>query len=43
MAATSKSPTMVTKGTTYYIGATESTDGDAIEGNVTLNVKLNRY
>ena len=30
---------MVTKGTTYYIGAREH-DGDAIEGEVTLNVKL---
>ena len=30
---------MVTKGTTYYIGAREY-DGDAIEGEVTLNVKL---
>ena len=30
----------VTKGTTYYIGAREY-DGNAIEGNVTLNVKLN--
>ncbi len=30
----------VTKGTTYYIGAREY-DGDAIEGEVTLNVKLN--
>ena len=29
----------VTKGTTYYIGAREY-DGNAIEGNVTLNVKL---
>ena len=29
----------VTKGTTYYIGARES-NGIAIEGNVTLNVKL---
>ena len=29
----------VTKGTTYYIGAREF-NGDAIEGNVTLNVKL---
>ena len=29
----------VTKGTTYYIGAREY-DGDAIEGNVTLNVKM---
>mgnify|MGYP002677187111 CR=1 FL=1 len=29
----------VTKGTTYYIGAREY-DGDAIEGEVTLNVKL---
>ena len=29
----------VTKGTTYYIGAREY-DGDAIEGNVTLNVKI---
>ena len=30
----------VTKGTTYYIGAREF-NGKAIEGNVTLNVKLN--
>ena len=30
----------VTKGTTYYIGAREGS-GNAIEGNVTLNVKLN--
>ena len=30
----------VTKGTTYYIGAREAS-GNAIEGNVTLNVKLN--
>ena len=30
---------MVTKGTTYYIGAREF-NGDAIEGEVTLNVKL---
>ena len=30
---------MVTKGTTYYIGAREY-DGDAIECNATLNVKL---
>ena len=30
----------VTKGTTYYIGAREY-NGNAIEGNVTLNVKLN--
>ena len=30
----------VAKGTTYYIGAREYS-GDAIEGNVTLNVKLN--
>ena len=30
---------LVTKGTTYYIGAREY-DGDAIEGEVTLNVKL---
>ena len=30
---------MVTKGTTYYIGARQY-DGDAIEGEVTLNVKL---
>ena len=30
----------VTKGTTYYIGARE-VSGNAIEGNVTLNVKLN--
>ena len=30
---------MVTKGTTYYIGAREF-NGDAIEGNATLNVKL---
>ena len=29
----------VTKGTTYYIGAREY-DGDAIEGKVTLNVKM---
>jgi len=29
----------VKKGTTYYIGAREH-DGDAIEGNVTLNVKI---
>ena len=29
----------VKKGTTYYIGARED-DGDAIEGNVTLNVKI---
>ena len=29
----------VTKGTTYYIGAREY-DGDAIKGNVTLNVKM---
>ena len=29
----------VTKGTTYYIGAREY-DGDAIKGNVTLNVKI---
>nr|WP_293584107.1 hypothetical protein [Prevotella sp.] len=29
----------VTKGTTYYIGARED-DGDAIKGNVTLNVKI---
>ena len=29
----------VKKGTTYYIGAREY-DGDAIEGNVTLNVKI---
>ena len=32
----------VTKGTTYYIGAREY-DGDAIEGEVTLNVKLISY
>ena len=32
----------VTKGTTYYIGARED-DGDAIEGEVTLNVKLISY
>ncbi len=32
----------VTKGTTYYIGAIED-DGDAIEGEVTLNVKLISY
>ena len=32
----------VTKGTTYYIGAREY-DGDAIEGEVTLNVKLLSY
>ena len=30
---------LVTKGTTYYIGAREF-NGDAIEGNATLNVKL---
>ena len=30
----------VTKGTTYYIGAREF-NGNAIEGNVTLNVKMN--
>ena len=30
----------VTKGTTYYIGAGEF-NGNAIEGNVTLNVKMN--
>ena len=30
----------VTKGTTYYIGARES-DGNAIEGEVKLNVKMN--
>ena len=30
----------VTKGTTYYIGAREY-NGDAIEGEVTLNVKMN--
>ena len=30
---------LVTKGTTYYIGARKY-DGDAIEGEVTLNVKL---
>ena len=32
----------VKKGTTYYIGARED-DGDAIEGEVTLNVKLISY
>lgn len=32
----------VTKGTTYYIGAREY-NGDAIEGEVTLNVKLISY
>ena len=32
----------VKKGTTYYIGAREE-DGDAIEGEVTLNVKLISY
>ena len=32
----------VTKGTTYYIGARQY-DGDAIEGEVTLNVKLISY